>query len=507
MKRILVIAGSDNSGGAGLEADQKVIAAHGCYAMTATTALTAQNTLGVQDIHITPTDFVLKQINACIDDIGVDVVKTGMLASASTVSIVARALREHKVPLSIVDPVMVSTSGSQLLPKAAVRVLCDELLPLTTILTPNVPEACLLLREAGLPAIDVQDLEGLKALAAAVHGLGPRYVLVKGGHLPLTAEYKVATSECEKQIVANVLYAGHTSTIVELPYQDSRNTHGTGCSLASAIACNLAKSPADVEKAVRSACRYVDAAIRSSPNLGQGAGPLNHFHSMQILPFAPGNFIDYMLERDDVRPAWHEYTHHAFVEQMGDGTLSETSYKHYMIQDYLYLIHFARANSLAGYKAKDLDDIAAAAQIVTSIRYETDLHIAECAELGITREEMEQSEESQACTAYTRYVLDIGHSEDTLALQISLLPCLLGYSVIAKRLHAQKVVTSKPNRYQTWIDNYTADSYSEVVATGRAFIEKHAMHQSPRRIEELVKILVHATRMETGFWEMASSPT
>ncbi|OQO07806.1 hypothetical protein B0A48_06597 [Cryoendolithus antarcticus] len=497
MKRILVIAGSDSSGGAGLEADQKVIAAHGCYAMTATTALTAQNTQGVQDIHTIPSDFVQKQINACIDDIGVDVVKT--------VSVVAQSLRDHNVPISVVDPVMVSTSGAQLLPEAAVRILCDELLPVTTILTPNVPEAQLILRESGLPVIDIQDLEGLKALATAVHDLGPRYVLVKGGHLPLTKSYKVAKSEDEKQIVANVLHDGHTSTIIELPYQDSKNTHGTGCSLASAIACNLANNP-DVEKAVRSACRYVEAGIRSSPNLGKGAGPLNHFHSMQISPFAPGSFIDYMLDRNDIKPAWHEYTHHPFVEQLGDGTLSEDSFKHYMIQDYLYLIHFARANALAGYKAKDLDDIAAAAQIVTSIRYETDLHIAECAKLGITKEEMEQSEESQACTAYTRYVLDIGHAEDSLALQISLLPCLLGYSVIAKRLHARKTVDSKPNRYQTWIDNYTADSYGEVVATGRALIEKHAAHQSPRRIEELVKILIHATKMETGFWEMASSP-
>jgi len=127
---------------------------------------------------------------------------------------------------------MVATSGAQLLPEPAVRILCDDLLPLTTIVTPNIPEANLILREAGKPAIDVNDLGGLKRLAAAVHELGPKYVLVKGGHIPLTREHKVAKSESEKQIVANVLFDGKKVEVAELPYQTSKNTHGTGCSLA-----------------------------------------------------------------------------------------------------------------------------------------------------------------------------------------------------------------------------------------------------------------------------------
>lgn len=127
---------------------------------------------------------------------------------------------------------MVATSGAQLLPEPAVRILCDDLLPLTTIVTPNIPEANLILREAGKPAVDVQDLQGLKQLAAAVHGLGPKYVLIKGGHIPLTRNHKVAKSESEKQIVANVLFDGVKAEVVELPFQTSKNTHGTGCSLA-----------------------------------------------------------------------------------------------------------------------------------------------------------------------------------------------------------------------------------------------------------------------------------
>ncbi|KAK3074358.1 trifunctional hydroxymethylpyrimidine kinase/phosphomethylpyrimidine kinase/thiaminase [Teratosphaeriaceae sp. CCFEE 6253] len=491
--------------GRGLEADQKVIAAHGCYAMTATSALTAQNTQGVYGILETPPEFVKKQIEACIEDIGVDVVKTGMLATMGTVTVVADALRKHGVKLSVVDPVMVATSGAQLLPEDAVTTLCGQLLPLTYLVTPNIPEAKLMLQKSGAPPVEVHDLAGLRSLARAVHQLGPKYVLLKGGHVPLTADFKVARTADEKVVVANVLYGQDVDEVFQLAYQQSRNTHGTGCTLASAIACHLAQG-CDVSVAVRSAGRYVEATIKTSVGMGKGSGPLNHFHSLQSLPFPPGGFVEYILERDDVKAAWHEYTNHDFVQRMGDGTLAVESFKHYMTQDYLYLIHFARANALAGYKAKTLDDIAGAAAIVTHIRHEINLHINECKEFGLTQDDMARSEESQACTAYSRYVLDIGQSEDWLAMQISLLPCLLGYAVIARRLQElqSSLSLAEPNRYATWINNYVAEDYTAAVDKGCALIEKHATKQSPSRISELVSIFIHATRMETGFWEMAS---
>lgn len=363
---------------------------------------------------------------------------------------------------------MVATTGAQLLPEAAVKTLYKDLLPQTFLLTPNIPEANLIIKEAGRPPVEVYDLEGLKQLATSLHELGVKYVLLKGGHIPLTADHQVAKAEAEKQIVVNVLCGRNLYEVIESPYQNSKNTHGTGCSLASAIACNLAQGH-NVSNAARTACRYIDAGIRHSVNLGKGSGPINHFHSLQTLPFAPGTFIDYVLERDDVKPAWHDYTHHEFVRQMGDGSLPEESFKYYMIQDYLYLIHFARANALAGYKTKSLEDIAGAAAIVTHIRHEINLHINECKEFGLTQEDMEKYDESQACTAYSRYVLDIGSSEDWLALQISLLPCLLGYGMVAARLKAEQKSNppKQPNRYQTWIDNYVADDYVAAVKTGR----------------------------------------
>ncbi|RAR07442.1 atp-dependent rna helicase dbp2 [Stemphylium lycopersici] len=456
-KRILVIAGSDSSGGAGLEADQKVIAAHGCYAMTATTALTAQNTLGVQDIHHTPPGFVRKQIDAVCEDVGVDVVKTGMLASAETIEVVADALKRHNVSTSVVDPVTVSTSGSQLLPEAAIATLIEHLFPHTTILTPNLPEAKIILKVSGVDMPDPQNVEDIVAIARHIHERGPKWVLLKGGHLPLTRDHVVGSGEEEREVVLNVLVGDSGVTLMESEYLHSKSTHGTGCSLASAIACNLSLGMPMV-KAVKEANRYVEAGIKTAVEIGSGSGPINHFHSIYTLPFTPGNFISYLLDRDDVQIPWKEYTQHEFVQKMGNGTLPLEKFLYYLVQ-------FARANALSAYKSSNLKDIGRSVQQVVTLQEEIKLHIDFCKEYGLSEINIINEEEDQATTAYTRYVLDIGMSQDYLALQIALLPCLIGYGIIAKRLYEDTNTVRVGSKYWKWIE----------------------------QVEELAKIFVHAT--------------
>ena len=200
--------------------------------MTATTALTAQSTQGVSGIHHVPSDFVVRQIDACVDDIGVDVIKIGMLASASTVDAVAEALRKRGTITTVVDPVMVATSGAQLLPNEAVHNLRTNLLPLTTILTPNIPEARLLLQNAGIEPPEIRSLDDLVDIAKRVQSLGPRHVLVKGGHLPLTRDGRISKEEADRSTIVDVLHDGREATVYETAYVRSKNTHGTGCSLA-----------------------------------------------------------------------------------------------------------------------------------------------------------------------------------------------------------------------------------------------------------------------------------
>jgi hydroxymethylpyrimidine/phosphomethylpyrimidine kinase len=257
VKRILVIAGSDSSGGAGIQADIKTAQAFGVYAQTAITAITVQNTLGVTGAHLVPADVVRAQIVACLSDIGADAIKTGMLGSAEMVAMVADTLAEHAagIPL-VVDPVMVAKGGSSLLDQEAVAVIKKRLLRLATLTTPNLPEA-----EALTGILPVND-HRLRNAAMVFKMLGAPAVLFKGGH-------------GDGAVLRDVLWDGADFVTFTAARQDSRNTHGTGCTMATAIACGLAQGLNMVEATTR-AHAYVQDAIRAAPDLGQGHGPLNH---------------------------------------------------------------------------------------------------------------------------------------------------------------------------------------------------------------------------------------
>lgn len=187
---------------------------------------------------------------------------------------------------------MISTSGSQLLPETAVKELRTRLLPITTVVTPNIPEAKLLLKDAGTDVPEPEDLPALIQLAKQISALGPKAVLLKGGHLALTRDHKIARDQREASLVVDVLYDGKDVTLFETEYLISKNTHGTGCSLASAIAANLALGKT-LKRAIQGAVRFVEAGIKTSTDLGKGSGPINHFHSFYSLPFAP--YVDSIL--------------------------------------------------------------------------------------------------------------------------------------------------------------------------------------------------------------------
>lgn len=260
-RRVLTIAGSDSGGGAGIQADLKTFAANGCYGMSVITALTAQNTQGVTGIHPVPVAFVAQQLDAVLSDLGADAVKIGMLYSAELIETVARKLGEYRVARIVLDPVMVAQSGDKLLQDDAVEALKTHLIPLAEILTPNIPEASVLLGRK------ISVAGELHAAAEELAGLGCRNVLVKGGHLA-------------GQDSDDCLYLGDEKRIARFPGArvETRNNHGTGCTLSSAIAANVAKGDG-VEAAVRHAKEYITGAIRAGAayRIGHGHGPVHHF--------------------------------------------------------------------------------------------------------------------------------------------------------------------------------------------------------------------------------------
>ena len=257
VKTVLTIAGSDCSGGAGIQADIKTITAHKMYAMSAVTALTAQNTTGVYGVVDTPPSFVSQQLDCIFSDIFPDAVKIGMVSNSDIIRVIARKLKEYDAKNVVIDPVMISTSGSRLLSEDACEALVSDLFPIGTLITPNIPEA------ETLCGGFIENKDGMLKAAKKISQTVNSALLIKGGHLDGDA--------------ADLLYAGGKEHWYECPRVINPNTHGTGCTLSSAIACNLAEGQT-LAQSITNAKAYLTGSLKAQLNLGQGSGPLDHMY-------------------------------------------------------------------------------------------------------------------------------------------------------------------------------------------------------------------------------------
>lgn len=259
MKKVLTIAGSDSSGGAGIQADLKTFSAHGVFGMSVITAVTAQNTQGVFAVQDIDQEVVAKQIEAVFEDIEVDAVKIGMVSQVQTIEIVAQELRKYGPGNIVVDPVMLSSSGYHLLNSEAEATLIRELFPLATLVTPNIPEA------EEITGSTISSLGQMEEAAKAIFQMGAKHVLLKGGHLEGEA--------------TDILYDGRKFIRFTAQRIETKNTHGTGCTLSSAIASNLALG-FDLVEAVSRSKEYISTAIKHSLSIGKGVGPIHHFYAL-----------------------------------------------------------------------------------------------------------------------------------------------------------------------------------------------------------------------------------
>lgn len=259
MKKVLTIAGSDSSGGAGIQADLKTFSAHGVFGMSVIAAVTAQNTKEVIDVQNISPDIIGKQIDAIFDDIEVDAVKIGMISEIEGIKVVSERLREYKPQNVVLDPVMVSKSGYSLMNPNSVETLIKELIPIVSVVTPNIPEAEIIAN------IKIETVEDMEKAAKIIYNMGPKNVLIKGGHLTGDA--------------TDVLYDGKNFVYLKNERINTKNTHGTGCTLSSSIASNLALGM-NIKEAVENAKKYITTAIEHSLHIGHGSGPTNHFYEL-----------------------------------------------------------------------------------------------------------------------------------------------------------------------------------------------------------------------------------
>ncbi|TFB77396.1 bifunctional hydroxymethylpyrimidine kinase/phosphomethylpyrimidine kinase [Cryobacterium glaciale] len=494
--RILSIAGTDPTGGAGIQADLKSIAANGGYGMAVVSALVAQNTRGVRSVHIPPIAFLREQLNAVSDDVTIDAVKIGMLAQLDVITEVRDWLSRCRPPLVVLDPVMVATSGDRLLDPAAEQALRDLILQVDLV-TPNVPELAILLGER--PAANwAEALEQGKRLSDSTGAT----VLVKGGHLNETS--------CPDALVNTNGRLAQSVVEVALPRIRTTNTHGTGCSLSSAMATvqartgDWAQSLAEVKDWLQDALAHADEL-----GVGQGNGPIHHFHRLfadsagtSPIPAGSAAFsstptFSSTLWRD-VELTRLQIFDLPFITDLGSGTLAEEDFSYYLAQDALYLGTYAsvlaRASELAPTASAQcfLADSAARCRDV-----ELELHRSW---LG---QQPEPSEAGPVTTGYLEHLLAAGAAGNYAVLLAALLPCFWLYANVGDRLHAAYLSRTETaaHPYAAWLETYSDEEFAAATKQAIALTDDVAATASNAERAAMRQAFATSARFELDFFD------
>ena len=537
--RVLSIAGTDPSGGAGIQADLKSITASGGYGMCVTTSLVAQNTCGVREVFTPPLEFLTAQLAAVFDDITVDAVKIGMLGDADTIRTVRTWLSEHPVPVVVLDPVMIASSGDRLLQAEAEQAL-RELVPLVDVITPNIPELAVLCQKE--PAQTFDEAHEQAANLAAATGTT---VIVKGGHL------------CGQDAGNTAVFPDGTCAHVRTPRLESRNTHGTGCSLSSSLATRLGVellrhaeatehtadqqlTSEDTHRALQWSTRWLHESIAAGAGLqvgsGEGHGPVDHaararrleaaasaypWHHLLATTDSEGNTLDgtsperllpvspVPAGEAVVQPAgpwtaalwaaggetWHQILDLPFVRALGDGTLDEDLFSFYLDQDALYLRDYSRALATLSARADTAEaQVHWAAGAHEAIAAESQLHegwLANRARLGGP---------SPITMGYTNFLRASAAGEDYVVGAAAILPCYWLYEEVGAVLSSQN---HADHPYAEWLSLYGGEEFAAEVERSLAEVERAFEAASPAQRVRAARAYLSACVYEREFFDQA----
>ena len=484
MKTSLTIAGSDSSGGAGIQADIKTMTMNGVYAMSAITALTAQNTIGVTGILEVSPEFLRKQLDAVFTDIFPDSVKIGMVSSSELIKTISETLRFYDAKNIVVDPVMVSTSGARLINENAIETLKQELLPIATILTPNIPEAEIL---SGIKAINSPD-DMIKA-AEKINSEYGCSVLLKGGHNINDANDLLCSG-------ANKIQWFNGKRI------DTKNTHGTGCTLSSAIASNLAKG-FPLDKSVSLSKEYISGALGAGLNLGKGCGPMNHAFNLTGKFSRKFSIVDELMA--SVSDIWNEYNNHPFVKGIETGELDVNKFRKYIIQDYFYLNEYSKVFALGVAKSKNPEIIKLCSSVINAItNVEMDIHKGYMGRLKVSENELKNTQRELENLSYTSYMLRIAYEEGEAEILAAILSCALSYEDIAKQILKNNPTASEHEFYGNWIKCYSGKEYCDLNKILVKALDEAVKDYSSERLKHVCEIFRECSLYEMGFWDMAN---
>ncbi|SFT68107.1 hydroxymethylpyrimidine/phosphomethylpyrimidine kinase [Arthrobacter sp. ov118] len=513
--RVLAIAGSDPSGGAGIQADLKSIAANGGYGMAAITALTAQNTRGVSAVHVPPAAFLTAQLDAISDDIVIDAVKIGMLGDAAVIDAVRSWLQKVRPAVVVLDPVMVATSGDRLLQESAEAAMAS-LLPMADLITPNLSELAILLREP-VAADWAEALAQGKRLAA----LAGTTVLVKGGHLkggrpggPLQDDGADAGNDagsaaagCPDALVNTGGLLGQETVVVPGERIDTRNSHGTGCSLSSAMATVQARV-GDWEAALREVKPWLLGALReaSALDVGTGNGPVHHFHHLQgpthgghtLAGQAPAEGEFAAALRAGATEDLDAIYALDFIRGLADGTLPEHEFAYYLAQDAIYLNGYSRVLARAAAIAPtEAEQLFWARSAQTCLEVESELHRSWLS----TRPAAPAL--GPVTKSYVDHLLATSVSGSYAVLVAAVLPCFWLYAEVGSTLHREFLAGGAPgtNPYAGWLRTYADEDFAAATRQAIAYTDTAARQASAGERQAMALAFQQSSRYEVDFFD------
>ncbi len=488
--RVLSVAGSDPSGGAGIQADLKTFAAQGAYGMAAIASLTAQNTTGVRGVFSPPASFLTQQLEAISDDITVDAVKIGMLGSADNIDAVGRWLAAHRPPFVVLDPVMVATSGDRLLDADAEDAL-RALLPQADLLTPNIAELAVLVGDE--PA---RDLDGAIAQGKALASTTGSQVLVKGGHLGASD----GSGEASARSATDAL-VGPDGSVVLVPgtWVDTENTHGTGCSLSSALAA-LRPQRESWAAAALDAKAWLTGALAGGAALevGRGHGPVDHLHALFPTSRPAQSFSSTVWPRiASIREAIETMP---FIASLADGSLPWANFRFYLSQDAWYLREYARCLARVAALAPEQDAQEFFAQSSAgALEAEMALHRTLLTAHG---ESLDGIEASPVTTAYLDHLHRCCATGSYAEAVSSVLPCFWLYQHIGERLGVWRAPGEHP--YAAWIETYADPAFAELTVTAIAFADRAFDDASPAGRDAMITAFERSSRYEWMFFDQGT---
>lgn len=554
----LTVAGSDSSGGAGIEADLKTFCAHGVYGLDSITALTSQNTQRVDAVSKTSKELILSIINLNLDDFlrgypegeaPLKAIKTGMLTldAVEALTDVLPELLAHDVKL-VIDPVISATSGSKLSDDLQLQECIEYLIKKhATLVTPNYDEARILFGMlSGSPDLVplVDSVESYKSFAVELQKLLQcKALFLKGGHIPWDKARGIPRGTAETggaYTVLDILYEAETDTMTlfDSSFIETDDTHGSGCTIASAITANLAKGRTLVE-AVTLATDYIHLCMSSMPRkLGHGNGPLNHCvrpetsleiarnkhreFSSQDIALASKDLYSFLINHESIRESWKEYTHHEFVRRLARDELPFDQFLYYLKQDFHYLLNYAQVTAIGASVAHNYTQIQIDSQLIGNIMQEVERHKLKLrTKFDIDFDGPNASEElapGKPCLDYCNYLFQVARSGDYLAIKTALAPCLHGYYEaghygqavrteflqLGAALPKTTLAAEESAMYGKWLEDYCSDWFTEADRDGKRALQS-IIEEKPLTSEKLcllLNIFRRVVQLEIDFWNV-----